>query len=50
MRMERSLGAACAVVDALDREALVRQARITKPLAREILAEFEVQSTRTNHF
>lgn len=50
LRMERSLGAACAVVDALDREALVRQSRITKPLAREILAEFEVQSTRTNHF
>ena len=38
-RMERSLGAARALVAALDREALSRGRRVTRPIAANILAE-----------
>lgn len=37
MRMERSFAAACAVVDALDREQLARGRRITRAIAAEAL-------------
>ena len=40
-RMERSFAAARFLVDALDRSALAAHRRITKPLAREVLAAFE---------
>lgn len=40
-RMERSLGAAQALVAALDREALSRGRRVTRPIAANILAEQE---------
>ena len=38
VRMERSLAAAASLVDALDREALARGARITRPMAAGILS------------
>ncbi len=38
LRMERSFAAACALVDALDRESLARGRRITKAIAAEVLA------------
>jgi chromosomal replication initiation ATPase DnaA len=38
LRLERSLGAARSFVDALDREALARQTRITKAIARDVLS------------
>lgn len=38
LRMERSCAAACALVDALDRESLARGRRITKAIAAEVLA------------
>jgi chromosomal replication initiation ATPase DnaA len=38
LRMERSLAAAAALVDALDREALAESGRITRPMAARILA------------
>jgi len=38
LRMERSCAAACAVVEALDRESLARGRRITKAIAAEVLA------------
>ena len=37
LRMERSLGAAIALVDALDREALAAGRRITRPMAASVL-------------
>ncbi len=37
VRMERSFAAACALVDALDRESLARGRRITKAIAAEVL-------------
>lgn len=37
LRMERSFAAACALVDALDRESLARGRRITKAIAAEVL-------------
>lgn len=39
-RMERSLGAAQTIVDRLDRLALARGTRITRPLAAEVLNDF----------
>lgn len=39
-RMERSLGAAQTIVDRLDRLALARGTRITRPLASEVLSDF----------
>ena len=42
-RMERSLAAANAVVDALDRLALSRRARITRHLAAEVLDAFDTR-------
>lgn len=39
-RMERSLGAAQTIVDRLDRLALARGTRITRPLATEVLKDF----------
>jgi chromosomal replication initiation ATPase DnaA len=38
LRMERSCAAACALVDALDRESLARGRRITRAIAAEVLA------------
>lgn len=38
LRMERSCAAACALVEALDRESLARGRRITKAIAAEVLA------------
>ena len=40
-RMERSFAAARSLVEALDRSALVAHRRITKPLAREVMAALE---------
>jgi len=40
-RMERSFAAAQSLVDALDQSALAAHRRITKPLAREVLAALE---------
>lgn len=44
LRMERSLGSAIGLVDALDREALAAGQRITRPMAARILAGVEVSS------
>ncbi|PSC05291.1 hypothetical protein SLNSH_08740 [Alsobacter soli] len=44
MRIERSIAAAQAVVEALDREGLARGRRITRPLAAEILRGLEERS------
>ncbi len=41
VRMERSLAAAAVLVDALDREALARGVRITRPLAARILSALQ---------
>lgn len=41
LRLERSLGAARSFVDALDREALARQCRITKAIAADVLHALE---------
>ena len=38
LRMERSCAAACALVEALDRESLARGRRITRAIAAEVLA------------
>lgn len=38
-RIERSLGAAIAAVDAIDRRAMETKARITRPLAAQVIAE-----------
>ena len=43
-RIERSIAAAQAVVEALDREGLARGRRITRPLAAEILRGLEGDS------
>jgi chromosomal replication initiation ATPase DnaA len=44
-RMERSLGAAQAIVAALDREALSRGRRVTRPIAANILAGYETDGS-----
>jgi len=48
-RMERSLDAARSVVAALDHASLAAHRRVTVPLAREVLAEFERQKEKTDH-
>ncbi len=44
-RIERSVGAAREVVEALDREALERGRRITRPLAAEVLRKLDEDGT-----
>jgi len=41
LRLERSLGAARTFIDALDREALARQCRISRAIAADVLASLE---------
>ena len=43
MRMERSFASARQLVDSLDREALARQRRVTRPLAAELLERMEAR-------
>ena len=44
LRIERSLGAARALVDALDNEALTQSRRITRTMANNLLREMELKS------
>ena len=44
LRIERSLGAARALVDALDNEALTQSRRITRAMASNLLREMELKS------
>jgi chromosomal replication initiation ATPase DnaA len=41
LRLERSLGAARAFIDALDREAMARQRRISRAMAADVLRSME---------
>jgi hypothetical protein len=41
--MERSFASARLLVDSLDREALARQRRVTRPLAAELLERMEAR-------
>jgi chromosomal replication initiation ATPase DnaA len=44
LRMERSFASARQLVDSLDREALARQRRVTRPLAAELLERMEART------